>query len=250
MPGAACVALKSTHREPIMIERSLSVLIVEDNLALAANMFDYLEACGHTLDAAPDGKSAMRLISENHYDVIVLDWMMPRMDGISLLRHLRTQLRNPVPVMLLTAKDQLDDKLLGFESGADDYIVKPLALPELEIRLRVLAARSHKRSDVRQVLEVADLCFDLGTQTIMRGGVQLPFSPIRRTLLEVLMRNSPHVVTRTQLELLIWGDSVPDGDLLRSHMHLLRKTIDGERIAEQKLLHTVTGIGFRLCVCA
>lgn len=81
-----------------MLERSLSVLIVEDNLALAANMFDYLEACGHTPDAAPDGKSAIRLLAENRYDVIVLDWMMPRMDGISLLRHLRNELNNPVPV--------------------------------------------------------------------------------------------------------------------------------------------------------
>nr|WP_272912653.1 response regulator transcription factor [Pseudomonas syringae] len=228
----------------------MSVLIVEDNLALAANMFDYLEACGHTPDAAPDGKSAIRLLVENRYDVIVLDWMMPRMDGISLLRHLRKEMNNPVPVMLLTAKDQLNDKLEGFESGADDYIVKPLALPELEIRLRVLAARNHTRTDRRQILEIADLRFDLGTQSVTRDGMPLPFSPIRRTLLEVLMRNSPHVVTRTQLESLIWGDSVPDGDLLRSHMHLLRKTIDGERAAGHKLLHTVQGIGFRLCVCA
>lgn len=233
-----------------MLERSLSVLIVEDNLALAANMFDYLEACGHTPDAAPDGKSAIRLLVENRYDVIVLDWMMPRMDGISLLRHLRKEMNNPVPVMLLTAKDQLNDKLEGFESGADDYIVKPLALPELEIRLRVLAARNHTRTDRRQILEIADLRFDLGTQSVTRDGMPLPFSPIRRTLLEVLMRNSPHVVTRTQLESLIWGDSVPDGDLLRSHIHLLRKTIDGERAAGHKLLHTVQGIGFRLCVCA
>ncbi|RMO82735.1 Response regulator receiver:transcriptional regulatory protein [Pseudomonas syringae pv. philadelphi] len=233
-----------------MPDRSLSVLIVEDNLALAANMFDYLEACGHTPDAAPDGKSAIRLLVENHYDVIVLDWMMPRMDGISLLRHLRSELNNPVPVMLLTAKDQLDAKLEGFESGADDYIVKPLALPELEIRLRVLTARSQQRSDARQILQIADLRFDLGAQTVTRDGVALPFSPIRRTLLEALMRHSPQVVTRTQLETLIWGDSVPDGDLLRSHMHLLRKTIDGERPAGQKLLHTVQGIGFRLCVCA
>ncbi|KPC25506.1 Response regulator receivertranscriptional regulatory protein [Pseudomonas syringae pv. cilantro] len=232
-----------------MPDRSLSILIVEDNLALAANMFDYLEACGHTPDAAPDGKSAIRLLVENRYDVIVLDWMMPRMDGISLLRHLRSELNDPVPVMLLTAKDQLDAKLEGFESGADDYIVKPLALPELEIRLRVLTARSQQRSAARQILQIADLRFDLGTQIVTRDGVALPFSPIRRTLLEVLMRQSPQVVTRTQLETLIWGDSVPDGDLLRSHMHLLRKTIDGERAAGQKLLHTVQGIGFRLCVC-
>ncbi|WP_024694952.1 response regulator transcription factor [Pseudomonas syringae] len=230
-----------------MIERSLSVLIVEDNLALAANMFDYLEACGHTPDAAPDGKAAVRLLLENTYDVIVLDWMMPRLDGISLLRHLRNELKNPTPVMLLTAKDQLDDKLEGFESGADDYIVKPLALPELEIRLRVLAARSQSRPHLRQVLQVGDLTFDLGTQTVARAGKQLPFSPIRRTLLEVLMRNSPDVVTRSELESLVWGDRVPDGDLLRSHMHLLRRTIDGDCAAEDKLLHTVAGVGFRLC---
>lgn len=233
-----------------MIERSLSVLIVEDNLALAANMFDYLEACGHTPDAAPDGKAAMRLLMENPYDVIVLDWMMPRMDGISLLRHLRQEIKSRIPVMLLTAKDQLEDKLEGFESGADDYIVKPLALPELEIRLRVLSARTRHQADARQALEVGDLRYDLGTQTVSLAGKALPFSPIRRTLLEVLMRNSPDVVTRAQLESLVWGDRVPDGDLLRSHMHLLRRTIDGDRTARQKLLHTVPGVGFRLCVLA
>uniref|UniRef100_UPI0013C2ECA9 response regulator transcription factor n=1 Tax=Pseudomonas viridiflava TaxID=33069 RepID=UPI0013C2ECA9 len=177
-----------------------------------------------------------------------LDWMMPRMDGIALLHHLRHEMGSPTPVMLLTAKDQLEDKLEGFESGADDYIVKPLALPELEIRLRVLAARSQPRSNVRQTLEVGDLRFDLGTQTITRAGKQLPFSPIRRTLLEVLMRNSPDVVTRPQLEALVWGDRVPDGDLLRSHMHLLRRTIDSDCAAGNRLLHTVSGVGFRLCV--
>ena len=227
-----------------MVDQALNILIVEDNAALAANIHDFLAACGHRPDAAPDGESALGLIALHRYDAVVLDWMMPRMDGITMLTRLRSELRSGVPVLLLTSKDQLESKIQGFEAGADDYMVKPIALAELEIRLRVVAARARAAQEQARVLEVADLRFDLGTQIVTRAGRPLALSPIRRRLLEMLMRSSPHLVRREDLEYLIWKEAVPDADILRSHMHMLRKTVDGDSAV--KLLQTVTGSGYRL----
>lgn len=230
---------------PIDISKQpLSVLIIEDNAALAANIYDYLEACGHQPDAAPDGESGLSLLALNHYDVVVLDWMMPRMDGMTMLARLRRELKSRIPVLVITARDQLEHKLEGFTTGADDYVVKPVALPELEIRLRVLAARAGGMAANAQVLEVADLRFDLGTLQVTRGDRLVPMTPVRRQLLELLMRRSPGLVRREELEKLIWNDRVPDNDVLRSHMHMLRKAVDSG--AERKLVVTVAGSGYRL----
>ncbi len=225
-----------------MIKQPLSILIVEDNAALAANIYDFLEASGHVPDAAPDGESALGLLALNRYDAVVLDWMMPRMDGIAMLERLRGELKSTIPVLLLTSKDQVENKIHGFEAGADDYMVKPIALAELEVRLRVAAARAQAARGLSQVLEVADLHFDLSTLVVTRAGRPLTLSPIRRQLLEMLMRRSPQVVRREDLENLIWKDAVPDADILRSHMHMLRKAVDGE--AGSKLIRTVTGSGY------
>jgi len=227
-----------------MIKQALSVLIIEDNAALAANIYDYLEACGHHPDAAPDGESGLALLTANHYDVVVLDWMMPRMDGMTMLARLRGPLQSRIPVLVITARDQLEHKLEGFTTGADDYVVKPVALPELEIRLRVLVSRAGSAPANAQVLEVADLRFDLGTLQVTRGGKSVPMTPVRRQLLEVLMRRAPGLVRREELEALIWNDRVPDNDVLRSHMHMLRKAVDGG--AARKLVVTVAGSGYRL----
>ncbi|MFS2004080.1 response regulator transcription factor [Duganella sp. CT11-25] len=227
-----------------MIEQALSILIVEDNAALAANIYDFLEACGHLPDAAPDGESALGLIGLHRYDAIVLDWMMPRMDGMAMLTRLRGELKSDIPVLFLTAKDQVENKIQGFEAGADDYLVKPIALAELEIRLRVVVTRAKAAQTHSRVLAVADLRFDLGTQLVTRAGRELALSPIRRQLLELLMRRSPHVVRREDLENLIWKDAVPDADILRSHMHMLRKAVDGDSVV--KLIQTVTGSGYRI----
>jgi len=229
-----------------MIEGPLSILIVEDNAPMAANIYDYLEACGHKPDAAPDGRSGLGMVQANHYDAIVLDWMMPRMDGLAMLTQLRGELKSRTPVIMLTAKDQLDSKLLGFEAGADDYLVKPIALPELEMRLRVLVTRSHAAQAPGQVLEVGDLRFNLQSLVVTRGARELSLSPIKRQILEALMRRSPHVVSREHLESLIWGERTLDKDILRSHMHLLRKEVDGE--GAPKILHTVLGQGYSLRV--
>jgi DNA-binding response OmpR family regulator len=228
----------------MIAKQALSILIVEDNAGLAANFYDYLEACGHNPDAAPDGESALRLLAINHYDAIVLDWMMPRMDGVTMLERLRRDGQSRIPVILVTSKDRVEDKIQGFMTGADDYVVKPVALAELEIRLRVLVERTRGVVPEARVLEVADLCFNLDTLVVMRGGVAVSMTPVRRLLLEHLMRKAPNIVRRDELEALIWNDRVPDHDVLRSHMHMLRKAVDGG--ATRKLIKTVAGSGYRL----
>lgn len=227
-----------------MTKQPLSILIIEDNAGLAANIYDYLEACGHHPDAAPDGESGLGLLAINRYDAVVLDWMMPRMDGMTMLGRLRQDRNSRIPVIVLTAKDQLEHKLHGFLTGADDYVVKPVALAELEMRLRVLVQRTRGAVAESQVLEVADLRFDLGTLEVSRAGKPLAMTPVRRQLLELLMRRSPGLVRREELETLIWQDDVPDNDVLRSHMHMLRKAVDGD--APRKLLKTIAGSGYRL----
>lgn len=228
-----------------MNNESLSILIIEDNAQLAANLYDYLEACGHTLDAAPDGVSGLHLASANEYDAIVLDWNLPRLDGLSVLKRLRNEARKKVPVIMLTARDQLADKIDGFEAGLDDYLVKPVALPEIEIRLRSLVSRRKQFAAPDDVLIVGDIQFHLKTMEVQRGTRKITLSKTGRSLLELLMRESPRVVTRARLEHVAWGDSTPDTDLLRSHMYVLRRAI--EQDAEKPLLHTVPGSGYRLC---
>lgn len=223
---------------------SLSILIIEDNAQLAANLYDYLEACGHQLDAAPDGLSGLHLASARDYDAIVLDWNLPRLDGLTVLRRLRGEAKKKVPVIMLTARDQLADKIDGFEAGLDDYLVKPVALPEIEIRLRSLVARLRQSAAPEDVLTVGDLNFNLRTMEVHRGERRIALTRTGRRLLELLMRESPHLVTRAKLEHVAWGEETPGTDLLRSHMYVLRRAIDQER--GHVLLHTVPGFGYRL----
>lgn len=222
----------------------LSILIIEDNAQLAANIYDYLEACGHSPDAAPDGLSGLHLAESRPYDAIVLDWNMPRLDGLTMLRRLRAGEQSRVPVVMLTARDQLEDKIDGFEAGLDDYLVKPVALPELELRLRVLVQRLRDVGTVDHALRVADLAFNLRTLEATRGDRLVTLSRTGRRLLELLMRESPAVVTRQRLEHAAWGDDTPATDLLRSHMHVLRKAIEHD--GEARLLHTHSGAGYSL----
>jgi len=228
-----------------MIRESLSILIIEDNAQLAANLYDYLEGCGHSLDAAPDGLTGLHLASSRDYDAIVLDWNLPRLDGLTVLRRLRGEAKKKVPVIMLTARDQLTDKIDGFESGLDDYLVKPVALPEIEVRLRSLVSRLKQSAAPDDALIVGDLHFQLRTMEIHRAGRRIALTRTGRRLLELLMRESPHVVARARLERAAWADSVPGTDLLRSHMYVLRRAIDLE--SEKPLLHTVPGSGYRLC---
>lgn len=220
----------------------MNILVIEDNQDLAANLYDFLEGKGHQVDAAADGVTGLHLAVVNDYDVIVLDLILPGIHGFEVCRKLREEAGKGTPVLMLTARDTLDDKLAGFECGADDYVVKPFSLRELEARLKALARRGHVSP--RQVLHVADLTLDPGTLQVQRGGQPIELPPIPLKILELLMRKSPRVVWRREIEQAIWADSPPDSDALRAHMHVLRNAID--KPFPRPLLHTVRSIGYRL----
>ena len=171
----------------------------------------------------------------------MLDLGLPGLDGLELCRRLRTGL-NPLPVLMLTARDTLDDKLAGFEVGADDYLVKPFALSELWSRIQAVLKRSQQQL-VRR-LTVADLTLDLNTLRVSRQGRDINLNPKCLKLLEVLMKHSPNLVSRATLASQLWADEPPDSDGLKSHIYLLRSAID--KPFASPLLHTVHGRGYRL----
>lgn len=221
----------------------MKVLLVEDNKDIAANVADFLEPMDYVLDFAADGNEGLRLADENEFDVIILDVMLPGIDGFTLCRKLREELKINTPVLMLTARDQLEDKLTGFDAGADDYLVKPFSVKELDARLKALGKRVSNRED-SDILCVADLCFDRSTMTATRSGQALELNPTQRKILEFLLRNTHRVVAREELERLIWKDDPPDKDVLRAHIYSLRNIID--KPFEVRLLHTIHGTGYRL----
>jgi DNA-binding response OmpR family regulator len=222
----------------------MRVLIIEDNRDLASNMFDFLEAKGHVVDAAGDGITGMHLALVNQYDVIVLDLMLPGMDGITLCRKLREEGGKDTPILMITARDSLEDKIAGLEAGADDYLVKPAELREVELRLRVLFRRGgdHMQKQKKMVLE--DLSLDPLTCSVRRGDKTIDLPPIPFKILEALMARSPQVVNRDDIEHVVWGEGRPDSDSLRAHVHLLRDLID--KPFKRKLLRTMRGFGYQL----
>ncbi len=146
----------------------MRILLVEDNRDILANMADYLQIKGYTVDCAQDGLAGLRLASSEHYDLLVLDIMLPGIDGYTLCRRLREDARRDTPVIMLTARDQLDDRLQGFQAGADDYLVKPFALSELAARIEAVLRRS--LGGGKRLLQVGDLSYDLDTLEIVRAG--------------------------------------------------------------------------------
>lgn len=223
-------------------ETHIRVLIVEDNRDICANIAAYLDKHNYILDFAYDGVSAMNLALTNPFDVIVLDLMLPRMDGLSFCKKLRADANIDKPVLMLTARDTLEDKLKGFEAGADDYLVKPFALQELHARLQALYKRSHGKTD--NLLTVGELTLNKSTLQVHRAGRRVDLHPAGMKLLQRLMEEAPAVVERDALETLLWADEVPDGDALRSHMYKLRQAID--RSFDRPLIHTVHRIGYRI----
>ncbi len=223
---------------------SLRVLVIEDNQALVANIFDYLEPLGYIMDTAPNGVSGLHLVGANNYDAIVLDIMLPRMDGWEVCRRIRQEMRLDTPVIMLTAKDSLSDKLSGFKSGADDYLIKPFALPELEARLNALTRRGGAPMRIERLLQVGELYYDMDTCEASKRGQKITLNPSCRRMLEILMRESPRIVPRERLEYELWGDLLPDSDILRTHIYTLRNLIDRPFGTEQ--LITVPRQGYRL----
>lgn len=220
----------------------MRILVIEDNNDIAANLGDYLEDRGHVVDFAADGVTGLHLAVVHDFDAIVLDLNLPGMDGLEVCRKLRTDARKQTPVLMLTARDALEQKIAGFESGADDYLLKPFALQEVEVRLAALQRRG-KPPAPRQ-LKVADLEFNLDTLEVFRGGRSITLNPTALRILQCLMEASPSVVTRQDLETRVWGEELPDSDSLRVHIHSLRAAID--KPFPTTLIQTRHGIGYRL----
>lgn len=221
---------------------TMRVLVIEDNSDIAANIGDFLEDRGHVVDFASDGGTGLHLAVTHEFDVIVLDLMLPVMDGLEVCRKLRTEARKPTPVLMLTARDSLQQKLAGFATGTDDYMIKPFALQELEARLLVLVRRS--KPPAARILHVSELSFNLDTLVVSRKEQHVQLNPIALKLLQCLMEASPNVVTRQELEMRVWGEELPDSDSLRVHIHSLRAAID--KPFETAYLQTRHGIGYRL----
>jgi len=216
------------------------VLLVEDNRDLAASVLDFLEMQEFDCDYAERGDHALQLTRDNSYDALILDIMMPGIDGLDLCKTLRAQ-GNNAPVIFLTARDTLDDKLQGFENGADDYLVKPFDLPELAARLRAITKRKISSSSK---LQVADLEVNLDDHQVIRGGQLIDLSPACWKLLVALIQASPKVLSRYELENVLWKDSPPDSEALKSHLYTLRKLVD--KPFPNPLIHTLRGVGVAL----
>jgi DNA-binding response OmpR family regulator len=223
---------------------SLEILLVEDNADLAGNIIDYLEELGHRLHYAADGAAGLRDALVGSIDVVLLDLALPIRDGLSVCAEIRRRADRRVPILMLTARDTLDDKLAGFASGADDYLVKPFSLAELAVRIAALAQRRYLGQPHR--ISIGPLTIDRQARTAMREGRSLRLTPLLWDLLLLLAEAWPNPVSRDEATNRLWGDEPPSSDSLRAHVHLLRQVVD--KPFAVPLVETVHGIGFRLKV--
>jgi DNA-binding response OmpR family regulator len=221
------------------------VLLVEDDFDLAGNIQDYLEQRGWSVDYAPNGALALHRVNEQKHAAVILDLRLPVIDGLEVCRRLRSSIAPRIPVLMLTAADLLDDRLTGFAAGADDYMVKPFALPELLARLRALVRRSSALSP-SSVLRLHDLELNPSTREVRRGARRLVLTRMGYSILEYLLARSPSVVPRQELERHLWADDPPGSDALRTHIATLRAEVD--RAERTALLHTHRGVGYQMVV--
>lgn len=221
---------------------ALRVLVVEDHAALRAEIVACLQAAGHRVDEASEGRLALRLALQDPPDVLVLDLGLPGLDGLALCRRLRAESPRHVPVLMLTARDALPDRLAGFEAGTDDYLVKPFAGEELLARVRALARRPEAGRDF--VLEVGPLRVDRRAGEAHREGRRLVLPPTAFAILRLLAEAWPRALTRSELIHRLWDDDPPESDPLRTHLYTLRQQLD--RPFPQPMLITVHGLGLRL----
>lgn len=219
----------------------MRLLIVEDSADLCASLVDYLQAQGHTADCCSSGTSAVKICREQAFDVILLDLNLPRLNGLEVSKVLRQELNLTTPILMLTARGEIEDKVAGFEAGADDYLVKPFSMVELNARIKALGQRRHLNE---LELRIGDLVYRPGSQLAFRQDRAIELNHSCRKLLHKLMQKSPEVVSRGELEAALWGDEPPEGEVLKAHMHMLRQKLDGP--FRQKLLHTVRGTGYQL----
>ena len=220
----------------------LRLLLIEDNLPLASAIVDMLQAHGHQADFAADGQVGLRLAQATPPDVLLLDVGLPGIDGTTVCQRLRECSDRHVPVLMLTARDAIDDKLQGFAAGADDYLVKPF--DDAELLARCLALARRHRLGQPNLLRIGPLSIDRRSGQAWRSGTALELQQVPQRILLALAEAWPRTVTRSELVQRLWGDEAPPSDPLRSHLYLLRQALD--RPFEGEMLRTVHGVGFRL----
>lgn len=221
----------------------INVLVVEDDKETASYIIKGLTECGHVVDYAEDGREGLLMADSSQYHVIIVDRMLPKVDGVTLTRTLRGN-SNRTPILMLSALGEVDDRVTGLKAGADDYLTKPFAFSELQARLEALVRRAEPETP-DTVLKVADLEMDLLKREVKRGDVRIDLQPREFRLLEYLMRHSGQVVTRTMLLEKVWDYHFdPQTNVIDVHISRLRGKIDKE--FEVPLLHTVRGAGYML----
>lgn len=221
----------------------MRILIVEDDADIAGNLYDYLAAKGYEVDAAPNGLAALHLLATRQFDAVLLDVGLPGMDGLTLARRVRKDAKSSIPILMLTARDTLEEKLAGFDAGADDYLVKPFALKEVEARIQALLKRSQGRV-VDESIRLGALSYDPFSGIAAWQGAPLKLSPKSLKLLVTLLRQPGRLFSREELEQAVWGQPQASSDTLRSHLSQLRRELalpDGKSMIE-----TVHGRGYRL----
>lgn len=220
----------------------MKLLLLEDNVALASSLGEYLEEMGCSVDYAYSGKACLTLVSDTQYDVLILDIAMPGLNGLEVCQQIRQQLRISTPILFLTARDTLEDKLLGFESGCDDYLVKPFSPEELFYRLKSLDARGPRRD--LGIQQLGEFKIDYSRNTVTRNGKVIPLNETQFQIFKLLVKNYPESVSRETIENSLWGENLPESDTLRTHMYRLRNLID--KPFEKHVIKTIHGKGFRL----
>lgn len=219
------------------------ILVIEDNPDIVANIYAFFEPKGFELDNAHNGHSGLTLASNNRYDVILLDVMLPGMDGTKLCKTLREEWHNKTPILMLTARDTILDKVAGFDSGADDYLVKPFSLVELESRIKALIRR-HQDAHCGHSIDIGTLSLHIEEHTTTREGIALKLTPTGFKILHTLMHAAPRVVSKNELEERVWGEDTPSSDALRTHMHSVRTQVD--KPFAKPMIITVPGVGYQI----
>ena len=221
------------------------ILMVEDHYELAATVCEFLEQHGFVVDHARNLDAARNFLKTHPYHLLLLDINLPDGSGYDLCEWLRIDQGKDIPILMLTARDTLDDKLKGFSAGTDDYLVKPFDFNELVMRVRALIKRSLGEVSSSKI-QIHDLILDSATQTITRAGQLIELPRIQFKLLKILMRNSPKVISKQEIIIELWGDEEPESDALRSHIYNLRKMID--KPFQEKLIHTISGVGLKVAL--
>lgn len=227
-----------------MNSQSLYILVVEDQHSLAQNIANYMEDKGHVLDFADRGDRGLELALTNHYDLVILDLNLPAMDGLDVCKKLREQAYHHVPIIMLTARDSIADKISGFTIGTDDYLTKPFSLEELEVRCFALSRRHLLQTN--DTLTFDQLIIDRKRKQVSRCGKTLELHSMGYRILTALAEAYPQVLSRSKLSQKLWGDEPTESDALRSHVYQLRNILD--KPFDYPMIKTMHGIGFVLDV--